>query len=54
MADDRPEPKLNLRYAETIAELDAIEPLWNALQAHHTAILRFAVYYGKSPGSFPK
>ena len=29
---------LILRYADTIAELDAVELLWNALQAHHTAI----------------
>lgn len=29
---------LILRYADTVAELDALEPLWNALQAHHTAI----------------
>ncbi len=27
-----------LRYADAVAELDAVEPLWNALQAHHTAI----------------
>jgi ribosomal protein S18 acetylase RimI-like enzyme len=27
-----------LRYADAVAELDAIEPLWNALQAHHSAI----------------
>jgi len=30
--------KPRLRYANTLAELDAVEPLWNALQAHHTAI----------------
>jgi GNAT superfamily N-acetyltransferase len=29
---------LILRYADTAAALDAVEPLWNALQAHHTAI----------------
>jgi GNAT superfamily N-acetyltransferase len=29
---------LSLRFADTVAELDAVEPLWNALQAHHTAI----------------
>lgn len=27
-----------LRYANTVADLDAVEPLWNALQAHHAAI----------------
>lgn len=27
-----------MRYAHTVAELDTVEPLWNALQAHHTAI----------------
>jgi GNAT superfamily N-acetyltransferase len=30
--------EIELRYADTVAELDAIEPLWNALQAHHTSI----------------
>ena len=29
---------LILRYAGAIAELDAVEPLWNALQAHHSTI----------------
>jgi GNAT superfamily N-acetyltransferase len=29
---------LILRYADAVSELDALEPLWNALQAHHTAI----------------
>lgn len=29
---------LILRYTDAVAELDAVEPLWNALQAHHTAI----------------
>ena len=29
---------LELRYAETAAELVAVEPLWNALQAHHAEI----------------
>jgi GNAT superfamily N-acetyltransferase len=29
---------LRLRYADTGAELDIVEPLWNALHAHHTAI----------------
>lgn len=30
--------EIELRYAGTVAELDVVEPLWNALQAHHTAI----------------
>ena len=29
---------LILRYADSAAEIDGLEPLWNALQAHHTAI----------------
>jgi GNAT superfamily N-acetyltransferase len=29
---------MTLRYADTISELDIVEPLWNALQAHHTEI----------------
>lgn len=33
MADE-----LALRYANTVAELDALEPLWNALQVHHAEI----------------
>jgi ribosomal protein S18 acetylase RimI-like enzyme len=32
------EPDIALRYADTIEELDALEPLWNALQAHHSRI----------------
>jgi GNAT superfamily N-acetyltransferase len=31
-------PDLNLRYAATVAELDAIEPLWNALHSYHATI----------------
>jgi GNAT superfamily N-acetyltransferase len=31
-------PDLNLRYAATVAELDAVEPLWNALHSHHATI----------------
>jgi GNAT superfamily N-acetyltransferase len=27
-----------LRYADSVAELDALEPLWNALQEHHSRI----------------
>jgi ribosomal protein S18 acetylase RimI-like enzyme len=29
---------LDLRYAATVAELDPVEPLWNALQEHHASI----------------
>lgn len=29
---------LELRFANTTAELDALEPVWNALQAHHERI----------------
>ncbi|HWM63779.1 MAG TPA: GNAT family N-acetyltransferase [Solirubrobacterales bacterium] len=29
---------ISLRYANTVAELDAVEPLWNALQEHHARI----------------
>ncbi|HEY5052659.1 MAG TPA: GNAT family N-acetyltransferase [Solirubrobacterales bacterium] len=32
------EPDIALRYVDTIEELDALEPLWNALQAHHSQI----------------
>jgi GNAT superfamily N-acetyltransferase len=27
-----------LRLSQSVADLDAVEPLWNALQAHHAAI----------------
>jgi RimJ/RimL family protein N-acetyltransferase len=30
---------LTLRYADGIEELDALEPAWNALQAHHAEIM---------------
>jgi hypothetical protein len=30
--------EISLRYADTLAELDAVEPLWNALQDHHSRI----------------
>ncbi len=30
--------RIGLRYAGTVAELDAVEPLWNALQEHHAEI----------------
>jgi hypothetical protein len=29
---------LNLRYADSVADLDAVEPMWNALQEHHGRI----------------
>lgn len=29
---------MKLRRAESVAELDALKPLWNALQAHHSEI----------------
>ncbi|HXS47483.1 MAG TPA: GNAT family N-acetyltransferase [Solirubrobacterales bacterium] len=29
---------MQLRYANTVAELDVVEPLWNALQEHHVQI----------------
>jgi ribosomal protein S18 acetylase RimI-like enzyme len=29
---------MRLRYANTVEELDAVEPLWNALQEHHARI----------------
>lgn len=29
---------MNLRYADSVEELDAVEPLWNALQEHHSRI----------------
>lgn len=35
---ERADPDIELRVGETTAELDAIEPLWNALQAHHSQI----------------
>jgi GNAT superfamily N-acetyltransferase len=29
---------ISLRYADTVEELDAVEPMWNALQEHHVQI----------------
>ncbi len=29
---------MHLRYANTVEELDAVEAMWNALQAHHSQI----------------
>jgi ribosomal protein S18 acetylase RimI-like enzyme len=34
----QPEAGIGLRYANTVAELPLIEPLWNALQEHHERI----------------
>lgn len=31
-------PEITLRHSRAEAELDSIEPLWNALQAHHARI----------------
>jgi len=31
-------PEITLRYADTVEELDAVEPLWNALQEHHVRV----------------
>lgn len=37
--DSSAPPKIVVRYADAVAELDALEPLWNALHEHHAAIL---------------
>jgi len=34
----RPNPDPSLRYAGTVEELAVLEPVWNALQTHHTEI----------------
>jgi GNAT superfamily N-acetyltransferase len=34
-----PKTSLELRYTDSVDELAAVEPLWNALQKHHSAIL---------------
>ena len=31
-------PALTLRYADSTEEIDAVEPMWNALQEHHVRI----------------
>lgn len=31
-------PPINVRFADTAEELDAVEPLWNALQEHHARL----------------
>lgn len=33
-----PRPQLDLRYCRSAAELDQLEPIWNALQDHHVEI----------------
>jgi len=33
-----PEPEIRLRFADAVEQLDALEPLWNALQEHHSRI----------------
>jgi GNAT superfamily N-acetyltransferase len=32
------EPTTKLRYANTVEEIDVVEPMWNALQEHHVRI----------------
>lgn len=32
------EPELTLRYVDDVEEIDAVEPMWNALQEHHVRI----------------
>ena len=32
------DPKITLRYADSVEEVDAMEPLWNALQEHHVRV----------------
>lgn len=34
----KPSQRLSLRYANAVEELAALEPIWNALQAHHSEI----------------
>jgi len=31
-------PAITLRYADSVDEIDAVEPMWNALQEHHVQI----------------
>ena len=38
MPDTPPSPDIELSYSSELGELDALEPLWNALQAHHSQI----------------
>jgi N-acetyltransferase len=37
-AETKPIAGISLRYANTVEELAALEPVWNALQAHHSEI----------------
>jgi ribosomal protein S18 acetylase RimI-like enzyme len=32
------QPAITLRYADSVEEIDAVEPMWNALQEHHVRI----------------
>lgn len=32
------DPAITLRYADSVEEIDALEPMWNALQEHHVRI----------------
>jgi GNAT superfamily N-acetyltransferase len=32
------QPAIALRYADSVDEIDAVEPMWNALQEHHVRI----------------
>lgn len=32
------DPAITLRYANSVGEIDAVEPLWNALQEHHVRV----------------
>jgi hypothetical protein len=32
------DPAITLRYADSVEEIDAVEPLWNALQEHHVRV----------------
>lgn len=32
------DPAITLRYANSVDEIDAVEPLWNALQRHHVRV----------------
>lgn len=32
------DPAITLRYADSVEEIDAVEPLWNALQEHHARV----------------
>ena len=35
----RPQPDVNFRYRDEAGQLDVLEPLWNALQEHHSTIM---------------